>query len=453
MLNQTKSEELTKAFDELYPAGHSNFRGKLDAGKTKLFVERAEGSRVFDVDGNEYIEYNGAMGPILLGHRHPEYIEALREYLDSQTTIYGTNLLYNEKDIELAQLLVKYIPCAEEVKFCVTGSEAVQMLFRIARAYTGKNRILRFGEMYHGWMDNVMDCVAREDTDYSEMPLPADTPEDHFQFTAGRSPWTIEESLVVPYNDLQAVETVMEKYHDEIALVFMEPMVSDAFCLHPLPGYLERIRELCDKYGVVMGFDEIITGFRLGLGGAQEYLGVTPDVCTLGKSISGGLPFSAIVGKKEVMDVFRAKMVMGAGTYNGYGLGVQACLAAIRLYERDGCAILKNIYRLQDRLSDGMLEIAERNGVPLTITEAPGVFYTVFGVDGGRQKPTDLAIIEKLDREFYDLFRFYLMHEGVVVMANCRWFVGGSHTDEDVDKTLAAFENALVRAKAELGRW
>ena len=452
MLNQSKSEILTEKFNRLYPAGHSNFRGKLDAGKTKLFVERAQGSHVWDVDGNEYIEYNGAMGPVLLGHRHPEYVSALHGYLDSQATIYGTNLLYGENDIELAELLVRHIPCAEEVKFCVTGSEAVQMLFRIARAYTGRSRVLRFGEMYHGWIDNVMDCVAREGTDYSEMPLPADTPEDHFQFTEGRSPWTVEESLVVPYNDTSAVETVMEKYHDEIALVFMEPMVSDAFCLHPLPGYLERIRELCDRYGIVMGFDEIITGFRLGLGGAQEYLGVTPDVCTLGKSISGGLPFSAVVGKKEVMDVFRTKTVMGAGTYNGYGLGVQACLTAILLYERDGCAMLKNIYRLQDRLSDGMLEIAARNGMPLTITEAPGVFYTVFGVDGGRQKPTDLAIIDDLDREFYDLFRFYLMHEGVVVMANCRWFVGGSHTDGDVDKTLAAFENALKKAKAELGR-
>jgi len=452
MLNQETSEKLTKAFNALYPAGHSNFRGKLDAGKTKLFACRAEGSRVYDVDGNEYIEYNGAMGPILLGHRHPEYIEALKDYLDSQATIYGTNLLYNENDIALAELLVKHIPCAEEVKFCLTGSEAVQMLFRIARARTGKSRILRFGEMYHGWMDNVMDCVAREDTDYSEIPLPAETPADHFQFTEGKSPWTTEESLVLPYNDLNAIETVMEKYHDEIALVFMEPMVSDAFCMHPLPGYLERIRELCDKYNVVMGFDEIITGFRLGLGGAQEYLGVTPDICTLGKSISGGLPFSAIVGKREVMDVFREKMVMGAGTFNGYGIGVFACLTAIRLYEKDGGAMLKNIYRIQDILSDGMLEIAKRNGVPLTITEAPGVFYTVFGVDGGRQKPTGLEFIKDLDREFYDLFRFYLMHEGVVVMANCRWFIGGSHTNEDVRKTLVAFENALVKAKAELGR-
>ena len=452
MLNQSKSEKLTKEFDELYPAGHSNFRGKLNAGKTKLFACRAEGSHVWDVDGNEYIEYNGAMGPILLGHRRPEYIAALKDYIDSQAIIYGTNLLYSENDIELAKLLIKYIPCAEEIKFCVTGSEAVQMLFRIARAYTGKSRILRFGEMYHGWLDNVMDCVAREGVDYSEPPLPADTPEDHFQFTEGRFPGTVEESLVVPYNDLPAVETVIEKYHDEIAIVFMEPMVSDAFCLHPLPGYLERIRELCDKYNIVMGFDEIISGFRLGLGGAQEYLGVTPDICTLGKSISGGLPFSAIVGKKKVMDVFREKTVMGAGTYNGYGLGVLACLTAIRLYERDDCAMLKNIYRLQDKLSDGMLEIAERNGVKLTIMEAPGVFYTVFGVSGGRQKPTDLALVDSLDREFYDLFRFYLMHEGVVVMANCRWFIGGSHTDEDIEKTLAAFENALVKAKEELGR-
>lgn len=450
MLNQSKSAALTTKFNEYFPGGHSNFRCRLDAGTTKLFVTKAEGSRIWDVDGNEYIEYNGAMGPLLLGHRHPEYIKSLKDYLDMEATVYGTNLLYSENDLELAELLIKHIPCAEEVKFCTSGTEAVQLLFRVARAYTGKKRILRFAEMYHGWLDNVLDNVARDTINISEVPLAANTPEDSVMYSIGKSPWSREESIVLNYNDCRAVDDVVEAFHNEIALIFVEPMASDAYCMHPAKGFLERVRELCDQYNIVMGFDEVITGFRLGLGGAQEYLGIIPDICSLGKAISGGIPFSAIVGKKKIMDIFRTEAVLGAGTYNGYGLGVKACITAIKLYEKNDGEISRNIRKVQDKLIDGMLEIAVRNNVPLTITEAPGVFYTIFGIKGGRIKPTDLSIVSKLDRKWFDQFRYNLMHEGVVIMANCRWFIGGAHTIDDAERTLGAFENAIKKTIAEL---
>lgn len=449
MLNQKKSELLTEEFNKYFPGGHSNFRCKLDAGGTKLFVERAEGAHVWDVDGNEYIEYNGAMGPLLLGHRNPEYIAAIKEYLDSQATIYGTNLLYGENDIEVAKLLCKYIPCAEEVKFCLSGSEAVQLAFRLARAYTGKNRVLKFHDMYHGWLDNVLYNTAQENIDLEELPLPAETQKDSWTYTTGKAPWTREESLVIPYNDLELLEKTIKKYHNEIAICHVEAMCSDDYCLHPIPGYLERLRELCTEYNIVLSFDEIITGFRLGLGSAQEYFGVTPDISTFGKAISGGIPFSAVVGKKEIMDTFRKKAVIGAGTYNGYGLGAKACYEALKLYGKDNGAIYKQIDEVTNFLQDGFLDIAKKHNVPLTICESRAMFYTVFGVGLGKIKLTDRHAIDGMDLEFYERFRYHLMNEGVVVMILARWFVGAGHTMDDAKKTLVAFENALVKTKEE----
>lgn len=449
MLNQSKSEELTKKFDELFPGGHSNFRCKLDAGRAKIFTCKAEGAHVWDVDGNEYIEYNGAMGPLLLGHRNLEYVAAIKDYLDKEATIYGTNLLYGENDIELAELLCKHIPCAEAVKFCVSGSEAVQLAFRIARAYTGKNRVLKFDAMYHGWLDNVLYNVADPNPDLSVIPLPIETPHDSWTYTTGMAPWTREESIVIKYNDLGLLEKVFEKFHGEIAICHVEAMCSDDYCLHPIPGYLERLRELCDEYNVLLSFDEIITGFRLGLGGVQDYFGVIPDMCTLGKAISGGIPFSAVVGKKKVMDIFRKQAVIGAGTFNGYGLGVKAACTAIKLYEKDNGALYERIDKIKNILIDGFIESARKCNLPLTICDSPAMFYTVFGVGLGRIKLTDRSAIDGMDLEFYERFRFHLMQEGVVVMILARWFIGGGHTMEDAEKTVIAFDNALVKTIAE----
>ncbi|WP_459479045.1 aspartate aminotransferase family protein [Clostridium saccharoperbutylacetonicum] len=449
MKDYSKSIELTQKFDEIFPGGHSNFRCKMDASNVKVFVNKAKGAHVWDVDGNEYIEYNGAMGPLLLGHGNKEWVDTLKSYLDEEATTYGTNLLYGEKDIELAELLIKHIPCAEAVKFCLSGSEAVQLAFRIARAYTGKSRILRFDNMYHGWFDNVMDNCAGDFMESDELPLAVDTPKDSVMYTTGKSPWAREESLIIPYNNFEALEWVFKKYHNEIAMLHFEPMCSDVYCMHPVPGFLEKVRELCDEYNVVMSYDEIVTGFRAGLGGVQKIFGVIPDITTLGKGISGGIPFSAVVGKKQFMDIFRKQAVVGAGTFNGYAFGVQACVKAIKMYEQNDGEILKRIENIKNYLADGMVKISEKHNVDLLIPEAPGMFYTVFGVKGGRIHLTDLNILATMDNDFYDKFRKNLLYEGIVVMILNKWFVGGGHTMEDAEKTLVAFENALVKTIEE----
>ena len=246
------------------------------------------------------------------------------------------------------------------------------------------------------------------------------------------------------------LEKTIEKYHDEIAICHVEAMCSDDYCLHPQPGYLERLRELCTQYNIVLSFDEVITGFRLGLGGAQEYFGVIPDICTLGKALTAGFaPMSAVVGKKEIFDTFHKKAVIGAGTFNGYGLGVKAAVTALKIYKENDGAIYKQIDQIKERLIEGFLASAEKYHVPLTICDAPAMFYTVFGVGLGRIKLTDRHAIDGMDNEFYERFRYHLMEEGVVVMILARWFIGGGHTMEDAEKTIVAFDNAMAKTVAE----
>lgn len=443
-----KCGELTKQFGEVYPAGHTNARVKFNATEAAIFAARAEGSHVWDMDGNEYIEYINAYGPLLLGHRHPRWIEALKNHLDNNTTVYGSGIIYGENDILLANKLIKHIPCAEAVKLCTTGTEAVQTAIRIARAYSEKDKILRFESFYHGWVDNIY--INKFDNEYNEEdgPLYKVVPKDDPFHPDGVSPWVRNESFVIPYNNFEILEKTIEKYHDEIGMCLVEPMASDVFCMHPLPGYLERLRELCTKNNIVLCFDEVITGFRLGLGGAQTYFGVTPDICTLGKSLGGGLPVAAIVGKKEVMNIFKTKNVVSGGTFNGFSLGVTASLAAVSLYEELADTLYSTLEAVTDRLIGGMHEICKKYNVAFTTSECTqgGIFNVFFGIGYGRiKRVTDVSIFSKADYEFYDTFWQFLQEEGILIMFGARWFIGGGHTMEDIEKTLKAVETSLVK--------
>lgn len=453
-MNHTKSVELSKRFNELFPGGHSNFGKGFRSGNTKIFANKASGSHVWDVDGNEYISYGGGLGPLILGRCNREYTDALEDYLENQGTVYGSNILFGEDDVELAELICKYVPCADAVKFCCSGTEAVQLAIRVGRAYTGKNLILRFDNMYHGWVDNVVNQVAQAwDKDRKEPPYPErEIDPERGMCSEGCSPLARDESLIIPYNNFEALETVFERYHDEIAIAILEPMFSDNMCIHPVEGYLERLQELCKQYNVVLCFDEIVNGFRTALGGAQEYLGITPDLCTLGKGIAGGLPFSAIAGKKEIMDIFRQKFVLGGGTFNGYGLGIRAALTAIKIYTRNDGEVIKFTHKQKEKLIDGFEAIANKLGVDLLLPDSPNMFYTVFGAKGGRQIITSEEQLTGADFEYMSTFRHELREEGVLTSPVCKWFLSSAHTDEDIEKTLEAFEKAVIRTEKIYGR-
>lgn len=436
-MNHEKNQVLESRFNELYPAGHTNF--KVKKGERKIFITSAKGAHLTDEDGNNYIEYNGALGPTILGYRNPEYVKALTNHIENSVTLAASNKFFTEGDIELAEKIIKHVPCAEEVKLCMTGSEAVQMAMRISRAYTGKNVVVRFSGHYHGWLDNVLGSIPGEE----EKPYPGKVPLDDMCYSIGKSTNAKYDCFVLPWNDFEALEECFFKYHDDIAMVHFEGCICNHYCLYPKKGFVERIRELCTKYNVVMSIDEVITGFRVGLGGMQEYLGIDADICTLAKSIAGGMPMSAVTGKKKIMDVFREKSVLGPGTFNGYALGITAANTTISLLEKDNGAVYKKIKEVQNALIEGILECCEKHKVDIKITEMPGAFFTLFGAKGGRSKAYTDEDLVGFDPEVFGKFKDAMEEEGIILMGAGRWYIGAGHTMEDVDRTLEAVEKCI----------
>lgn len=434
--SNAKSLALDARARKVMPSGQTNLREPLR--ETPLFFVKGRGAHLWDVDGNEYIDLLNGAGPGVLGHSHPEYIRSLKRQLDVFYYL-GSGLCETEMEIELAEKMSRHVPCAEQVRFCVTGSEAVQLAIRLARAHTKRRVFIRFEGHYHGWLDNVLGGVV--DDRPAGRPFPVENFEiDHVLGTEGRDPEIFKQSFLLPWNDIQALERVLEKYGEEVAMIHMEPILCNGGGCMPRPGYLERVRELCDRYGIVLCFDEVITGFRTGLGGAQARLGVTPDLATFGKAMAGGLPMSAVAGKKKILDLLRDRKVVGAGTFNGYPLGVAAALATIRILEKGDGAVYRRIDRLQARMTHGLKEISERRGVPALIQGPRGVFFYLFS-----EKEEARSVRDLTDVDWRKQVRFYnkLSEAGVLLMFFGRWYVSSALTDDDVDTVLEATDRTL----------
>jgi len=339
--------------------------------------------------------------------------------------------------------VIKYVPCAEMFKLSLSGSESVQAAVRLARAYTKKDVVLRFKGHYHGWFDNVVGGVVDLT---AERPLPVQTPSDS-AFTPGRSPWANNESFLLPWNDFEALESVVEKYHEEIAMVHFEGIVGNYFSLKPKPGFVEKIRELCDKYNIVMGMDEIITGFRVGLGGAQEYLGVTPDLCTFGKAMACGAPMSGVAGKHKLMMCYREEQVIAGGTFNGWALGVKAADTALTLLAKNDGEGYKTMALRQKELTDGLLGLSQKHGVPFSISQAPGLFHVIMGVEDKGQIFYDQSDLADYDADLNQRFWEALQEEGILIPFINRWYVNFAHTTQDIAETLERTESALKKIK------
>lgn len=449
MLKNDKSMALTKKFNQYYPGNHSNLRfTPMEATKHKVFIDHAKGSRMWDVDGNEYIEYSSGLGPTILGSCDEEYITALKANIDKSATVLSSGIFFGEDDVIVAEKLVKYIPCAEQIKFAATGTEAVQTAIRIARAYTGKTKIVRFVEHYHGWLDNVLGGLLKPGPD-GEYQLYADFEgDDHL--SRGLSPQAWDDLIVLPWNDFDALKTAFEKHHQEIAIIHFEPIVCNCFSMWPKPGFLELMRELCDKYNVVMSMDEVITGIRTGLGGAQKLLGITPDICTMGKAISGGLPMALVAGKEKIMSYcFSDRKVIAPGTYNGWNLGMCAVRATLEILEKDNCARYKNMLELQEELTAGVLRVAEKYDLDLRITECPGVVNFLFGVKGGRTPVYTLDELADFDMELVTRIRAKLQDEGVIMITGLRFYMTLAITKADVELSIAKFDKVLGEIASE----
>ncbi|MEL6645611.1 MAG: aminotransferase class III-fold pyridoxal phosphate-dependent enzyme [Pseudomonadota bacterium] len=354
----TQSEWIARAKAVLPAAGFGNF----DPG---IVIARGEGSHVWDEDGNEYIDYLIGSGPMLLGHGHPEVMEAVLEQLPKGMTFFANNA----KGIELAEAIVGAVPCCEQVRFVASGGEADMYAIRLARAYTGRDKILKFEGGYHGMSAEAQMSLAPD----IHVNFPQAVPD-----SAGIPQSVADEMLIAPFNDLAAVETLLSE-HDDIAAIITEPLQRT---IPAAPGFLQGLRDLCDKHSVLLIFDEVVTGFRLAYGGAQERYGVTPDICTLGKIIGGGFPLAALGASAEVMQHFDKSIVGGdkwlmqLGTLSGNPIAAAAGLKTMEVLKRDGSyECLRDIGQALQNMQSGALTAA---GIPHQICGDETLFDVFF---------------------------------------------------------------------------
>lgn len=404
-----------------------------------IFVERGHGQRVWDVDEREYLDFAIAMGPGIWGHGNREYLDAIHAQLE-QLVYVQSGACQSSLEVLLAESMVKNVPSAERVRFHLAGSEAVQMAFRLARAFTGRPWFVRFGGHYHGWLDNVMGGVMDESG--GGAPHARYSEDDPF-FTAGRHENALSESLMIRWNDIDVLEDTLKAYADRIAVVVMEVFCSNGGCAQPKPGYLESVRELCDRYGVLLCFDEIITGFRTAIGGAQSIVGVAPDLTIFGKAIAGGMPLAAIAGRQDLFDQFRTNRVIGAGTFNAFPVSMASALTTMQMLERDDGAVYRSREAVQARLQSGLQGAAADAGHDMLILGMPGNFCTHFTDQAELWTPNDIIAASDLDKAIR--FRRLLREEGVIQGLGSRWFVSFALTEEDVEETVARASSALQR--------
>lgn len=395
-----------------------------------LFYTHALGTRIYDMDGNEYLDFTLSQGPMILGHSHPEILKEVHQYTQSGQLYAGQHI----KEIELAETLQRLIPSAELMRFCLDGSEAVQTALRVARSKTGKSKFLRFEGHYHGWLDNVcygISAPAVEDMGARENPKV-------FPWSQGLPPDSRNEFHLLPWNDLELVKLALSKHHQEVAAIITEPVMCNSGCIPPKEGYLQGLRDLCDQYGIALIFDEVITGFRLGLGGAQRFFGVTPDLSIFAKAIGSGYPISAIVGKKEWMEEIASARVIHAGTMNTCNPTVAAALATINILERD--QPYDKMFELGERLRSGLREISSRYRKDLLVQGIGPVVHTGFTQ---LKKANDFRDVLQFDQGKLRAFVAGLHDAGIRVIGRGLWYICAVHDEGDIDSALEVSEKIL----------
>jgi glutamate-1-semialdehyde 2,1-aminomutase len=424
---KTRSAEETKLLErarQRLPGGVlGTSRYADDVG---FVVKHGKGSKIYDVSGREYIDYVMASGPMVLGHAHPAVVAAVREQLEGGTTYF----MVTEPIIELAEEICRAVPCAEQVRFTSTGSEATFFALRVARTARQRDKILKFEGGYHGAHDYSMMSSAPR----SPKAFPAPVPD-----SSGIPRALEDEVLVAPYNDLATVEGIVATHADELAAVIIEPFQR---LIPPQPGFLQGLREITRRYGILLVFDEVVTGFRLAYGGAQQYYGVVPDIACVGKIVGGGFPLAAVCASADLMQPFdpgrdgKGEFISQSGTLNGNPIAAVAGLATLAELRKPGA--YETLHGTGRRLMAGLAELAQKSGLPAQVVGEPVVFDILFT----GEPVTDYRSLQKADGALARSFTTELIKRGVVKNTQ-KIYMSLAHTDADVARTLQACEDAL----------
>jgi len=397
-----------------------------------LFFERGEGARLYDVDGNVHIDYVLGNGPAILGHAPKPVIDAVAQTLALGQVYAGQH----PRETELAERLCRLLPSSEVVRFATSGTEAVLMAFRLARAFTGRDKILKFEGHYHGWSDQAY-ISARPPLNEAG---PADSPVP-VAGSPGMPASVLDDVVVCGWNDLDLLAAAFERNKGAIAAVIMEPVMVNGGPVPPAPGYLEGVRDLCRANSALFICDEVITGFRVDLRGAQGRYGVKADLTTYAKAVAAGFPLAIVGGRRDVMDTLLDKGVMHGGTYNGNVQSMAAAIAALDVLEADDGAVYRDLERRGTRLMQGLAAIARKHGQAVQVEGLPAIFQ-VFFTDG--PPPRNYRESVACDRDKALAFHQALQEEGIRTNQNAKWFLSTAHDDAIIDETLAAADRAMA---------
>jgi glutamate-1-semialdehyde 2,1-aminomutase len=425
-MKRTRSLELFEEAKKLIPGGvNSPVRAFGSVGSSPFFVAKASGSTVWDVDGNRYIDFMGSWGPMILGHAHPGVVRAIRKAAGRGTS-YGAP---TAAEVDMAGMITGAIPSMDRVRMVSSGTEATMSAIRLARGYTKREKILKFEGCYHGHADSLL---VKAGSGVATLGIPGSpgVPRELARLT-----------ITVPFNDMEALALAVRKHGKDMACIIVEPVAGNMGLVPPAPGFLENLRELTDKNGIVLIFDEVITGFRLRFGGHQDIARIRPDMTCLGKIIGGGLPVGAFGGRREIMDTLApVGPVYQAGTLSGNPLAMAAGMATLTML-RDQCDY-RTLERRTTRLCGGMKKLFRKKGIPVFISQR-GSMFTIFFTDGA---VTDLASASRCDARLFSRFFNAMLRHGASLPPSQfeTAFVSFAHSDEDIDQTLEACGQSLA---------
>ena len=419
---KTSQEMYERACRSLATGVSTGFRRRVTP--VPMYFVRGDGPYYYDVDGQEFLDYGLSFGPLIVGNNHPTLTEAVNRQMKLAYT-FGAQ---HQGEIDLAELMVKVLPGVERVIFANTGSEAVQSALRLARARTGRDMVVKFEGHYHGWHNNML-VSNHPTTEQLGRASPS---------CGGQPPEEYALTIALPWNDLSAVRRAFEEHPDRIAAIITEPILVNGGSCMPVDGYLKGLIDLCAEHGAVSIFDEVITGFRVALGGAREMFGLEPDLSTYAKAMAGGFSMAAVAGRGEMFDVLEDGRTGHFGTYNGNPISVAAAIATIKILSEPGT--FKRMNAHGDAIRRRIEQAASECGQTLVTTGTGTAFTVHFGLTEAPRAWTDVM---KTDEQAYDRFRAALLQRKIYLLPDGRWYLGATHTDRELEKVFPAIDQSM----------